>query len=592
MAKQFKVLVSTGKDQATQTHTAEQGAGQRGRPLVLKAQAGAKYQLVEAAKRNELAPDNIKAKRVGKNLHLMFETDVDADVIIEDYYSVIGDDYNAIVGKAENGRFYEYLTEDPSAPGLIPLLSDSAMAVTQALGGAEVSGAGAAIAVAAFSPLWSALGLGAGAAALAGGTNTTAVDAVKPTGTLADPSDTGVKADNKTCDNTPTISGKATPGATVEVLLNGKTYTTTADANGNYAYTIPDADKLPDGVYTPLIKVTSGTTNTTISATPFTIDTVTQVNIENAGTAGTTKPLSGTTEPGATVVLKDKDGQDIGSATAGPDGRWTVTPTQAVPAGTITATATDPMGNTAVDKGSNLVAAPAAPAITSVHDDVAGEAGLVQKYAGQTGDIAQGNTNDKQPTINGTGTPGQVLTVFDNTTGTPVALGTVTVNAAGQWSFTPTSPLADGVHKFSVGTTPTTPSTGEYPVKIDTTAPVKPVNDPTGTNGNDGTGTGNTFSVIDNVGGTQALLATCRAPVPWAPVVGTKVALYWVALTCVQPVSVPPVATTSVCAKSALASLRVKVTVVVSPAASVDLTALMAMVGAVLSVGAGLVRAS
>lgn len=32
MAKQFKVLVSTGKDKAAQTHLTEQGAGERGRP--------------------------------------------------------------------------------------------------------------------------------------------------------------------------------------------------------------------------------------------------------------------------------------------------------------------------------------------------------------------------------------------------------------------------------------------------------------------------------------------------------------------------------------------------------------------------------
>lgn len=270
MAKQFKVIVNVGKDQDNQTHNVEQGAGQRGKTLILKAQAGAKYQLVESAKRGNLAPDNIKAKRVGKHLHLMFEADEQPAVIIEDYYSVIGDSYNGIVGKAENGRFYEYLTEDPTDPGLIPLLRDNATAVTQALGGAEVSGAGAAIAVvgAAFAPLWGALGLaGVGAAALAANqkstpaattvTPVTPVTPSKPTGALDTLSDSGVKADHKTKDSTPTISGKATPGAVVEVLLNGKSYTTTADANGNYAVTIPDADQLPDGVYTPVIKATS-----------------------------------------------------------------------------------------------------------------------------------------------------------------------------------------------------------------------------------------------------------------------------------------------------------------------------------------------
>jgi hypothetical protein len=60
MAQQFKVIINTGKDEAAQTLQAEQGAGQRGRPLIIKAKAGAKYQLVEQGKgkgNNDLAPD-------------------------------------------------------------------------------------------------------------------------------------------------------------------------------------------------------------------------------------------------------------------------------------------------------------------------------------------------------------------------------------------------------------------------------------------------------------------------------------------------------------------------------------------------------
>ena len=528
MAKQFKVLVNTGKDQDTQTHLTEQGAGQRGRPLILKAQAGAKYQLVESSKRNNLAPDNVKAKRVGKNLHLMFETSAEADVIIEDYYSAIGDSYNGVVGKAENGRFYEYLTEDPTDPGLIPLLSDNMTAVTQALGGAEVSGAGAAIAVVGLSPLWGVLGLaGLGAAAFLGrdkGTGTNTPSPVGPTAELDTISDTGVnKTDKKTNDSTPVISGKATPGATVEVTINGQTYTTTADSNGNYAVTVPATDKLPDGVYTPVVTVTSGGQSTSFSATPFTIDTTASINIETAGSAGTLKPISGVTDPGSTVVVKDSAGRTIGTATAGLDGRWTVTPTSAVPAGTITATATDPAGNIASDKGSNNIVSPLTPAITSVFDDVSATTGVVQKYSGQPGDIAQGNTNDTRPTLNGTGVPGSMLYVYDTTTGgTPKVIGSTTVDTTGKWSYTPTTALISGEHKFSVGTTATAPTTGDYPVNIDTSAPAKPVNDPTGTNDNNGTGTGNTFSVIDNVGATQGNVAPNATIDDTTPVINGK----------------------------------------------------------------------
>ena len=92
------------------------------------------------------------------------------------------------------------------------------------------------------------------------------------TGGLDPKSDTGVPGDNKTLDNTPTISGTAPPGAKVDVVINGKTYSTTADPNGQYAINVPDA--LPDGTYTPEIRVTppGGPTSST-DGTPFTIDT-------------------------------------------------------------------------------------------------------------------------------------------------------------------------------------------------------------------------------------------------------------------------------------------------------------------------------
>jgi len=55
---------------------------------------------------------------------------------------------------------------------------------------------------------------------------------------------------------TPVISGTAKANAMVEVTVNSKTYSTTADALGNYKVQIPAGDELPDGTYTPTIKIT------------------------------------------------------------------------------------------------------------------------------------------------------------------------------------------------------------------------------------------------------------------------------------------------------------------------------------------------
>lgn len=166
MSKKFKIIVNTGNADNNQSVEVTQGQGGRGQPVRLQAKAGAKYQLLDLEKAKAVGPDYVKVKRVGKNLHILFEDSTEADVIIEDYYEVMPEGYNGVVGQAENGNFYEYIPEDPDVKGLIPELTDGGQAVSVALGGAEVVGTGAAIGILAFNPLLGALGLlGAGAVA-------------------------------------------------------------------------------------------------------------------------------------------------------------------------------------------------------------------------------------------------------------------------------------------------------------------------------------------------------------------------------------------------------------------------------------------
>ena len=221
MSKKFKLIVSTGNTDNNQTVDVTQGQGGRGQPVLLKAKAGAKYQLLDLEKAKAVGPDYVKVKRVGKNLHILFEESTQADVIIEDYYEVMPEGYNGVVGQAENGNFYEYIPEDPDVKGLIPQLADGGQAVSVALG------SGAALAILAFHPLLAGLGLvGAGAAAAAeaagGAAGTTASSDVTITAVAdnvgnPDNGSVNLNAGASTNDTTPTLTGRAPAGAVVTI---------------------------------------------------------------------------------------------------------------------------------------------------------------------------------------------------------------------------------------------------------------------------------------------------------------------------------------------------------------------------------------
>src|SRR5690606_39432833 len=99
------------------------------------------------------------------------------------------------------------------------------------------------------------------------------------------------------------------------------------------------------------------------------------------------KTVTGTAEPGSTITLKDADGNTIGTGKAGSDGKFTIDLGTPLTNGEqITATATDPSGNTS--QGGQVTApdftAPDAPAIVNVNDNVnavTGPAGHGQRAA-------------------------------------------------------------------------------------------------------------------------------------------------------------------------------------------------------------------
>ena len=59
-------------------------------------------------------------------------------------------------------------------------------------------------------------------------------------------------------------------------------------------------------------------------------------------------------------------------------------------------------------------------------------------------------TNDNTPTLVGKATSNATISIFDSEGENAPLLGTTTTDADGNWSYTPTSPLADGDHKFTI----------------------------------------------------------------------------------------------------------------------------------------------
>ncbi|MCO4763393.1 MAG: hypothetical protein KC502_17885 [Myxococcales bacterium] len=122
---------------------------------------------------------------------------------------------------------------------------------------------------------------------------------------------------------TPTISGTATPEATVTVELNGKKTTVKAGKDGKWSVTVPkDFGLEDDKTYKAKASVTVGG-STKFDEQDIKIATGAAVKITSPGkdpVTTTTPTLTGTATPGATVTL-ELNGKKT-SVKAGSDGKW------------------------------------------------------------------------------------------------------------------------------------------------------------------------------------------------------------------------------------------------------------------------------
>lgn len=296
MAKIYKVLVNEGSGSETKSVQVLQGVGDKDAPIRIVAQRGVRYELQDELKGKGLAPDQVRVKRSGKNLTLMFDGSQNPDVVVEDFYAVGSANDGSVpvlAGLAENGGVYEYIPQDPSLGSVTPALADGNTPVLMALGGGAlgdgfVLSALPLVAAAGGISGWAVAGGVAGAAALAGGGGGGSGAGVLLSGqkghlTHDGIQDTGASStDGYTQNNKPQLTINAESGAKVVVTVNGKDYEAT-ETNTKGVYTVDVGGKetlakLADGVYTPIIKVSNATGSSSVNGDPFTIDTSTAKN--------------------------------------------------------------------------------------------------------------------------------------------------------------------------------------------------------------------------------------------------------------------------------------------------------------------------
>ncbi|MFY0312484.1 Ig-like domain-containing protein [Leisingera sp. D0M16] len=158
-----------------------------------------------------------------------------------------------------------------------------------------------------------------------------------------------------------TLTGTGEAGATVSVTVEGVTRTATVDADGNWAAEF-EAGSLPAGEYDTTVSVTStdeaGNTATATAdlrvdtlVDPLTLDSgsIEGDNVVNKSERSDGVTLTGTVEPGSTVVVQLGDATE--TATVDADGNWSVDfAASDIAQGSydadITVTATDAAGNT------------------------------------------------------------------------------------------------------------------------------------------------------------------------------------------------------------------------------------------------------
>ena len=271
----------------------------------------------------------------------------------------------------------------------------------------------------------------------------------------------------------PTITGTGELDGDTITLSDATGMLGTAVVSGG-TWSITVGTPLADGAYSFTATETDEAGNVSLASNPLavTIDTTAPaiptgfvaVSASNGIVPTATPTISGSGTDGDTVIVYE-GATVIGSAVVS-GGSWSVTATNPLADGahSFTATETDPVGNVSS----------ASAALSVIVDSTAPEApsGLALDATTDSGTPGDNVTKINTPMITGSGgADGDTITLYD----AGIAIGSATV-AGGTWSFTPSSPLTDGVHSFTTTETDSvgyiTPASAPLSVTVDTYTPV------------------------------------------------------------------------------------------------------------------------
>ncbi|MDI4700266.1 Ig-like domain-containing protein, partial [Salmonella enterica subsp. enterica serovar Cerro] len=218
----------------------------------------------------------------------------------------------------------------------------------------------------------------------------------------------------------------------------------------------------------------------------------------NQFTNDSTPTLEGTGSAG-TVIHIYANGQEIGSTTVDTSGNWRFAITSALADGEnhFTAIATNVKGESSESARFTLTIdtlSPDAPRVELIADNT----GLL------TGPLQNNDrTDEAKPLFSGQGEAGNTITIKEGST----VIGSATVDENGRWTFTPTTPLSDGEHTFTVEQSDKAGNTSRVTttptIIVDTTPPDAAIIDNVAKDGTTVSGTaeaGSTVSIYDPAG--------------------------------------------------------------------------------------------